>query len=122
MAKIGGEKELIVSDNLTALLMAQLVENPHLINVFDDLFESQGSSINIHDVDKYAEHWEKKLPMPIFVQYATNYGESAIGLMMRADDESDRAEGLMVNPSKKTKFTPKEGDRVIVVSHEDAYL
>lgn len=121
LAKSGGDRELIVSNNLTALLMAQLVENPHLINVFDDLFKSHGSSINIHDIDKYTAIGTETNYASI-VDRGTNYGESVIGLMMNAKDQSDRAEGLNLNPSKKLKFTPSAGDRVIVVSHEETYL
>jgi Castor and Pollux, part of voltage-gated ion channel/Calcium-activated potassium channel slowpoke-like RCK domain len=117
LAKIGSEKELIVSDNLSALLMAQLVENPHLINVFNDLFESQGSSINVHLAEKYIGLGQEVSYAQI-VANASKLGESAIGVMLAAEDESDRAEGLQLNPPKSMMVKLNQGDKVIVVSHE----
>ena len=115
LARMGDEQEMIVSDNLSALLMAQLVENPHLIHVFNDLFDSDGASINIFPIEKYA-----KLDQEIaFSSIVINGGlmqESAIGLIFKAVDKSSQSEGLQINPSKAMKITPQAGDKVIVIS------
>lgn len=115
LARMGDEQEMIVSDNLSALLMAQLVENPHLIHVFNDLFDSDGASINIFPIEKYAQLDQETA----FSSIVINGGlmqESAIGLIFNAVDKSSQSEGLQINPSKNMKITPQAGDKVIVIS------
>jgi voltage-gated potassium channel Kch len=53
LARVAVADDLVVSDNLAALMIAQISENPALAPVFEDLFDADGAAINTKPVDHY---------------------------------------------------------------------
>lgn len=116
-AKLAGAtatEELIVSDNFSAILIAQLIENPDLNNVFNDLFDVDGASINVYPIENYAE-LEKEIKYINIVSNGSKYNESVIGIRIDNKETNNHTEGVYLNPSKNKLFTPKKGDQVIVI-------
>lgn len=118
LAKFTQTDELIISDNLSGLLMAQLAENPQLQTVFKDLFDETKSNVNVCPMSKYVE-LGKPITYADIVYAASLYNESAIGYRRDDREFSDHQEGLYLNPSKKTTLKPNEKDFVIVISDPD---
>ena len=102
-------------DNLAALLIAQVSENPALAPVFEDLFDAEGASINVRPVDHYVP-LGKEIEFAELVAIARAHGESAIGYRVLAEAPGDSASGVRLNPAKTTKFKPAEGDALVVIS------
>ena len=115
LTEITHSKEIIISDNLSALLMAQLSENYHLYRVFEKLFSSEDSSINIFPIDFYVE-LDKEITYKQVVLSAAVKNHNAVGLLFKSIDSADDHEGLEVNPKKSMTFTPSKGDSLIVIS------
>lgn len=115
LTEITRSKEIIISDNLSALLMSQLSENPFLSKVFEILFDPKSSSINIFPIEDYVELGEKIKYQEVSYISALN-NQSPIGLLLNTDNHSSQSEGLMLNPSKAHEFTPSKGDSLIVIS------
>lgn len=115
VARVAAGDDLVVSDHLAALLMAQLSENPALAPVFDEFFDAEGAGISIRSVSLYS-------PVGTQVSYAQlvanarDRGESAIGFRVGGEHSSHPAQGVMVNPDKDTMFTPTATDGLVVVS------
>jgi hypothetical protein len=116
LAEVTRADDFIVSDRLASLLLGQLSENPHLKDVFDDLFARSGSEIFLRPARQYV-----RLGAPItfatVVEAARRRGEIAIGYRQLAyEADPARRHGVIVNPSKASSITLMEGDRVIVLA------
>ncbi|MEM7184074.1 MAG: hypothetical protein AAF518_24455 [Spirochaetota bacterium] len=118
LAKFTQTDELIISDNLSGLLMTQLSENPQLQTVFADLFDEKKSNVNVSPISKYVE-LGKSVTYADIVYAASFYNESAIGYRRDAEEFSSHQDGLYLNPSKKTVIEPSDKDFIIVISHPE---
>ena len=114
LARVAAVDDLVVSDNLAALMIAQVSQNPELSPVFEDLFDVDGASINVRPVTDY-------VPLDLQVSYgelvgaAANRGESAIGYYTAAHTKGDPASAVTLNPAKSFALKPREGDGLIVI-------
>lgn len=114
LARVAAVDDLVVSDNLAALLIAQVSENPKLAPVFEDLFDADGASINVNPIEEYAP-LGKEIEYAELVGIAHARGESAIGYRVLAASRDSSSSGVVLNPAKTQKFTPKAGDSLVVV-------
>jgi voltage-gated potassium channel Kch len=114
LARVAAADDLVVSDNLAALLIAQVSENPALAPVFDDLFDAQGASINVNPIENYAP-LGKEIEFAELVAIARAHSESAIGFRVAAASAQDSTTGVKLNPAKTDKFTPAVGDGLVVI-------
>jgi voltage-gated potassium channel Kch len=116
LARVAAVDDLVISDNLAALLVAQVAENPTLSPVFADLFDADGASVNMRSVEAYAP-LKKSVAFSQLVAAGVAKGESVIGYRIAADSRSSAAQGVVLNPSKNDVFVPAAGDSVIVVGN-----
>lgn len=107
--------EFIVSERLTALLMAQLSENRELAPVFDDLLDEAGSEIYLKPAELYAD--AGPATFADLTASAAARGEVAIGYQTSLDG-SGRA--VAINPPKGRSFEAAPSDRLIVLSESQA--
>jgi hypothetical protein len=114
LARVAAEGDLVISDNLAALLIAQVSENPALAPVMADLFDPEGSSLMVQNVTDYFAIGTE-FTYGQLVAAARELGESAIGYRVRANDGIGSSNGVSLNPSKATKFVAAEGDGVVVI-------
>jgi hypothetical protein len=114
LARVAAVDDLVVSDNLAALLISQVSENPALAPVFDDLFDANGAAINVKPIEHYVP-LGKKIAFAELVAIAAAHGESAIGYRIVAESAKDSSTGVRLNPVKTTEFAPAKGDSLIVI-------
>ncbi|MEY4961961.1 MAG: hypothetical protein RLZZ249_658 [Actinomycetota bacterium] len=114
IARVAAVDDLVVSDNLAALAIAQLSENPSLGVVLDDLFDAEGASISVVPIELYAT-LGKETSYAQLVANASAMGESAIGYRHANLTAGDSANGARLNPAKNSMFTPRPGDGLVVV-------
>ena len=110
-------KELIISDNLAALLMTQLVENPHLIGIFNTLFSSEGACINVFPINKYTKSVDKILYSEI-VYNASFLNESVIGVLYKGNKKNINSNLVVLNPKKTREIIPEDIEVVMVISND----
>jgi voltage-gated potassium channel Kch len=116
LARVAAADDMVVSDNLAALLIAQVSENPALAPVFDDLFDAQGASINVNPIDHYVP-LGKDIEFAELVAIGRSHGESVIGYRTLKGSKHDPASGVKLNPLKTNTFKPAEGDGLVVIGH-----
>jgi voltage-gated potassium channel Kch len=114
LARVAAVDDMVVSDNLAALLIAQVSENPALAPVFDDLFDADGASISVNSIETYAP-LDKPIEFAELVAIGKAHGESVIGYRTLAGSKQQASSGVKLNPAKTAKFTPAKGDGLIVV-------
>jgi len=108
LAEATGADDFIVSDELTSLMLAQLSERGELKQVFDDLFDSAGCSIELRPAPAYGAHQAKRFAD--VVATASSLGQSAIGYRLAASGQ------VVVNPSKSAALQLRREDEVLVVA------
>ena len=116
LARVAAVDDLVISDNLAALVVAQVSENPALSPVFADLFDAEGASVNMRPVEEYAP-LKKSVAFSQLVAAGIARNESVIGYRVAADANNGAAQGVVLNPSKDREFTPAAGDSLIVVGN-----
>jgi voltage-gated potassium channel Kch len=114
LARVAAADDLVVSDNLAALMIAQISENPGLAPVFEDLFDADGAAINVKPVEHYVA-LGKEIEFAELVAIGRAHGESVIGYRILAEAGNDASTGVRLNPSKTTKFKPAAGDTLVVI-------
>lgn len=114
LARVAAVDDLVISDNLAALMVAQISENAALAPVFTDLFDANGASVNMRPIEAYAP-MKKSVAFSQLVAAGVNKKESVIGYRIAAEAQASGAQGVVLNPAKDREFTPAPGDSVIVV-------
>ncbi len=114
LARVAAADDMVVSDNLAALLIAQVSENPSLAPVFDDLFDAEGASLNVNPIEHYVP-LGKSIEFAELVAIGRSHGESVIGYRTLKGSKHDPASGVKLNPLKTDKFKPAEGDGLVVI-------
>jgi voltage-gated potassium channel Kch len=114
LARIAHADDLVVSDNLSALMMCQISENPDLTAVYDDLFDADGAQLLVLPIENYVTPGVT-VSFAELVAAASLRGESAVGYRSASHDEGDPAAGVHVNPAKSQLFTPNAGDGLVVI-------
>ena len=115
LARVAAVDDLVVSDNLAALMVAQVSQNPELAPVFEDIFDAQGASINVRPVEDYVE-LGREISFARLVAAAAIKGESAIGYHFASYPKNDPAAGVNLNPKKTKTYAPKVGDGIVVIA------
>jgi voltage-gated potassium channel Kch len=115
LARVAAVDDLVVSDNLAALLIAQISENNDLAPVFDDLFDANGAAINLRPIEHYLAAG-KTAEWAEVVAIAAAHGESAIGYRSAASAAGSASTGIVMNPAKNSQFTAVEGDGLVVIA------
>jgi hypothetical protein len=115
LARVAAVDDLVVSDNLAALLIAQISENPALAPVFEDLFDADGAAINVKSIEHYVALGKEITFGELVAIASTAHGESTIGYRVAATSRDDASTGVRMNPNKNTVFTPAAGDALVVI-------
>ncbi|MCE7873039.1 potassium transporter TrkA [bacterium CPR1] len=118
LAEVTKADDFIVSDKIVSLLMSQVSENKHLMRVFEDLFNSEGSEIYVKPASDYLKAGST-VTFATLVEAARLRGQVAIGYRnVRDQFNASKAYGIVVNPPKSRSITLGADDRVIVIAED----
>ncbi len=118
LAAVAKADDFIVSDELTGLLLTQISENAELLDVFQDLFQSEGSEIYLKQAKNYVE-LEREVNFYTVTDAARKRGEIAIGYRLeRYANDAGRAYGVRVNPPKSEMVAFQIEDKIIVLAED----
>jgi voltage-gated potassium channel Kch len=140
LAQVTKADDFIVSQQLISLLMVQLSENRHLHQVFEDLFDPEGSEIYLKPAEDYLVPGAE-VDFYTVVEAAKRRGHVAIGYRHLAQNRSRRGAtasspvgaglsahgnsaagpptyGVRLNPDKSLKVTFGPGDKIIVIADD----
>lgn len=99
-------------------MLTQVSENRLLNDVFEDLFNSDGSEIYIKPVSDYITIGNK-VNFYTMIEAARKKNEVAIGYKVVAEEsDSSKGYGIYINPKKSEMITTSLGDGIILISQE----
>jgi voltage-gated potassium channel Kch len=118
LAQVTEVDDVIVSDKVLSLLLAQISENPHLAQVFRTLFDADGSELYLREMSDYVEVGAET-SFATVIAAARERGETAVGLRLAelANDPSS-GYGMRLNPAKSAPYVPAAGDQVVVLAED----
>ena len=108
LAQASGVDDFIVSDELTSLMLAQLSERGELKQVFDDLFDRTGCSVELRPAPWYGGATATRFAD--IVATASTLGASAIGYRVALTGE------VVINPAKSAALRLTSHDQIVVVA------
>jgi len=118
LAEVAKADDFIVSDNMVALLIAQISENRDLAQVFDTLFSDQGSEVYIRPIGQYVKT-DVDMDFHTLLEAAARKGETAIGYrLLRYSEDAGKAYGIVSNPVKSERVSFAPEDRIIVLAED----
>jgi Trk K+ transport system NAD-binding subunit len=115
LAEVTEADDIVISDTVIGLLLAQLAENRHLAEVFGCLFDSHGSEIYPRPASSYVRTGTE-VTFSTVIEAARRRGESAIGYRACAGRDDPPHYGIVLNPGKSDPIVFAEGDAVIVLA------
>ncbi|MEW6277463.1 MAG: potassium transporter TrkA [Candidatus Eremiobacterota bacterium] len=118
LAEVTKADDFIVSDKMISLLMSQVSQNKHLMRVFEDLFQAEGSEIYLKPAGDYAKPGST-VHFYTLLESARQRGQTAIGYRIVKDQfDASKGYGVVVNPPKDKSVALSEEDRIIVLSED----
>jgi hypothetical protein len=112
--------DIVISDFYAGLLMSQVSENVHLLDLFNNLFNSEGSEIYIKPVEEYVDITN---PINFFtvVESAKSKKKSEIAIgykISRNDANSSIKFDIVLNPKKSELIRFQPQDYIIVIAED----
>lgn len=110
-----GVEDFMVSNQFVSQIMAQVSEEPLALDVYDDLFQADGSELYIKPVSYYFDFEGKDSITVCYgdcVQAAQLRKEVILGIQLHSEQKNkDKMFGISLIPDKSEKFTltPKDG-------------
>ena len=108
LAKTTGVDDLVVSDNLGCLMIAQLSENPALDSVFRELFDADGSFMTLCSADEYTGG--RPATFNDIVRAASAKSQTAIGYRIAASGQ------VLLNPAKTDVLSLAGADQIAIIA------
>ena len=116
LANVTEADDFIISDNMVSLILSQLSENMHLMEVFEQLFKSSGNEIYLKPARSYVK-LNNEMNFYTVLESARRNGEIALGYRKSADiHDENKNFGIVLNPDKSKLVTYTVADMIIVLS------
>jgi len=111
-------KDVVISNQVVSMVLAQITQVPRIRPVLEDLFQSEGSETYLKAMANYVE-----LGQPTTFEHlilaAKVRNEVAMGYQVQSDDAAKKY-GLVLNPAdRRAPIVPKQGDRLVVLAEDD---
>ena len=119
-----GVEDFMVSNQFVSQIMAQVSEEPLALDVYDDLFQAEGSELYIKPANYYFSFDDREsitLPYGECVQAAHLRKEVCLGVQLHADQKKrDKFFGVALIPDKGKEFTLTPQDGLITLAEDES--
>lgn len=118
LAEVAKVNDFIVSETIISLLITQISENRALSEVFEDIFNAEGSEIYLKPISNYIVP-NRPVRFSTVVEAARRKGESAFGYRIASHaQQSEPGGGIHINPKKSLLVSFEPADCVIVAAEK----
>ncbi|MFF4896034.1 NAD-binding lipoprotein [Streptomyces sp. NPDC001068] len=115
VAPLGPASDVVLRGELTALLMAQIVHNPELAAVFEEIFAARGGALALRPAARYVVPG-REATFGTVVAAALEHGECAIGHLAHDPRAARPYDGVVLSPAKSERRVWSTDDQVLVVT------
>ncbi len=116
-----GVNDFIISNRMVSMMFAQISEEPSIQDVYDDLFQEEGSEIYVKPAWLYVEQLPVTCRFGDLMKLVQKRDEEiCIGYKIKAlEDDADANFGVKLIPYKDTEVTLTAADGLVVVAEDD---
>jgi len=115
-----GVNDLIISNRLISMMLAQISENQKIYGLYDQLLKESGSEIYIKPIELYFQSIPQQLCFADIIHAAQKRNEICIGTKIKTlEKDFDANFGIEINPSKTKVFELQVGDSLVVLSENE---
>ncbi len=119
-----GVEDFMVSNQFVSQIMAQVSEEPLALDVYDDLFQAEGSELYIKPVSYYFDFDGKDsitVPYGECVQVAQLRKEVILGVQLQSEQKNkDKMFGISLIPDKNDEFILSPNDGLIALAPDES--
>ena len=115
-----GVKDVIISNRLVSMIVAQISESKKIKNVYDDIFQEEGSEIYLKPACLYFDRFPIEVSFADLISVAQARSEICIGLKIKSDETNHKKNnGVRLIPEKTKNFTLKPEDSLVVLAEDE---
>lgn len=115
-----GVQDVIISNRLVSMMMAQISESRDIEKVYDDIFQEDGSEIYLKPADLYFDQFPVEATFADLIAIAQQRDEVCIGVKLKAQEQNKSANnGVQLIPLKNTAFKLQAEDSLVVVAEDE---
>lgn len=115
-----GVQDVIISNRLVSMIMAQISESRDIEKVYDDIFQEDGSEIYLKPAHLYFEGLPAEASFADMMAIAQKRSEVCIGIKIAAN-KFDKAKnnGITLIPEKNTVYDLQPNDCFVVLAEDE---
>ena len=115
-----GVQDVIISNRLVSMIMAQISESRDIEKVYDDIFEEDGSEIYLKPAHLYFNELPVEVSFADMMAIAQKRDEVCIGVKIKAlETNREENNGITLIPEKNTTFTLEPEDSLVVLAEDE---
>ena len=115
-----GVQDVIISNRLVSMIMAQISESRDIEKVYDDIFEEDGSEIYLKPASLYFTELPIEVSFADMMRIAQKRSEVCMGVKIKAlENNREDNNGITLIPEKNTRFTLNADDSLVVVAEDE---
>lgn len=120
LLQIAQVNDVVISDHLISMMLAQISEQKRMVEVYEDLLSAEGSEIYLKPASLYFETFPVKCDFIEMMMRARARGEATFAYRIRKLENSPEENyGICMNPDKRKMVTLEARDQLVVVSEDD---
>lgn len=115
-----GVKDIIISNRLVSMIMAQISENSDIQKVYDDIFQEDGSEIYLKPASLYFDSLPATVSFADLMALAQRRGEACIGVRCKKSEKLPSENyGVQLIPPKDSMIELGLDDSLVVVAEDE---
>ena len=115
-----GVKDVVISNRLVSMLIAQISQSRAIKRVYDDIFKEDGSEIYLKPAWLYFDQFPAVATFADLIGIARKRNEVCIGFKAKALDADEPGKnGMALNPKKDARVSLQSDDCLIVLSEDE---
>ena len=115
-----GVQDVIISNRLVSMIMAQIAESRDIEKVYDDIFQEDGSEIYLKPASLYFDSFPVEVRFADMMAIARQREEICIGVKIKAlEPDKERNNGVTMIPEKNTVFQLQRNDCLVVLAEDE---
>jgi hypothetical protein len=115
-----GVQDVIISNRLVSMIMAQIAESRDIEKVYDDIFQEDGSEIYLKPANLYFESFPAEVSFADMMAIARQRDEICIGVKIKAlEPDKNSNNGVTLIPEKNSTFELKAEDCLVVLAEDE---
>ena len=115
-----GVQDVIISNRLVSMIMAQISESRDIEKVYDDIFQEDGSEIYLKPASLYFDSLPAEVSFADLMGLAQKRDEICFGVKVKSlEGIKEDNNGVSLIPEKNTRFNLQPEDSLVVLAEDE---